>query len=248
MDGTILLFIIIGFVVQMIDGALGMGYGVCSNSILLSMGIPPALSSASVHFSEMFTTFVSGIAHWKFKNVDTHIWKRLIIPGVIGGILGAYVLTNFPGKAIKPIVSAILLVMGLVIIYRGLNRQTMFKKLKKHISSMGLVGGFFDAVGGGGWGPVCTTTLVARGNDPRYAVGSVNASEWFVTVAESITFIICLSGGLLWHVIIGLILGGLIAAPFAALLTKKLNASILAVLVGVLVIACSLKNLWGFIF
>lgn len=241
MDLTIVTFIIVGFLAEIIDGSLGMAYGVSCNSFLLSLGIPaitPALASACVHASELFTTAVSGISHFKLGNIDKKVFQRLLIPGIIGGMLGAYILSSFPGNLLKPYISAYLLLMGLWIVikaFTGNQKERDFRK--RHLIPLGAVGGFFDAIGGGGWGPIVTTTLVAGGKHPRFAVGSVNAAEFFVTVSESIVFILAL-GGLMsqnWQIIVGLIFGGVIAAPMAAVVTKKLPVRLFMVFVGLLI-------------
>jgi len=245
MDYNIIIFIIFGFIAQIIDGALGMAYGVSSNAFFLSLGVPPAIASACIHTSEMFTTAVSGVSHFKFGNVDKKIFLRLLIPGVIGGVLGAYILTELPGGKIKPFVSLYLLIMGLWILIKVV-RKTHQIKTKSKMIPLGLVGGFFDATGGGGWGPIVTTTLVANGNHPRYAIGSVNSAEFFVTVAESITFFATI-GTLLfqhWEKIVGLMIGGVIAAPFAAWVCKKLPHKVLMLLVGLLITGLSIRILY----
>jgi uncharacterized membrane protein YfcA len=238
-------FILFGFIAQLIDGALGMAYGVSSNAFFLSLGIPPSIASACIHTSEMFTTAASGISHFKFGNIDRNIFLRLLIPGVIGGVLGAYILTELPGGKIKPFVSLYLLIMGLWILAK-IVRKTHQIKTKSRLIPLGLAGGFFDAIGGGGWGPIVTTTLVANGNHPRYVIGSVNSAEFFVTVAESVTFFATI-GTLLfqhWEKIVGLIIGGVIAAPFAAWVCKKLPHKVLMLLVGLLISGLSIRILY----
>jgi uncharacterized membrane protein YfcA len=244
-DYNIVIFILFGFVAQMIDGALGMAYGVSSNAFFLSLGVPPSIASACIHTSEMFTTGVSGISHFKFGNVDRNIFLRLLIPGVIGGVLGAYVLTELPAGKIKPFVSLYLLMMGIWILIKVF-KKTHQTKAKTKAIPLGLFGGFFDAIGGGGWGPIVTTTLVANGNHPRYAIGSVNSAEFFVTVAESITFFATI-GALLfqhWEKIAGLIIGGVLAAPLAAWVCKKLPRNVLMIIVGLLITGLSLRVLY----
>ena len=245
MDYNIIIFVLFGFIAQLIDGALGMAYGVSSNAFFLSLGVPPSIASACIHTSEMFTTAVSGISHFKLGNVDKKIFLRLLIPGVIGGVLGAYILTELPGGKIKPFVSLYLLIMGLWILVK-IVRKTHQIKTKSRLIPLGLAGGFFDAIGGGGWGPIVTTTLVANGNHPRYAIGSVNSAEFFVTVAESITFFATI-GTLLfqhWEKIVGLMIGGVIAAPFAAWVCKKLPHKVLMLLVGLLISGLSIRILY----
>jgi len=242
-DLNIFVYVLVGFLAQMIDGALGMAYGVSSNTFLLSVGIPPAAASASVHMAEVVTTGVSGISHWRLGNIDKTLVKRLLIPGVLGGIAGAYILTSIPGDVIKPFVSAYLVIMGGVILYKATRKNHEDKKVTSHIVPLGLVGGFFDAVGGGGWGPIVTTTLVARGRNPRFAIGSVNFSEFFVTFAESVTFILTI-GLEFWKIILGLLIGGAVAAPLAAVVAKKLPTRILMALVGVLIILLSIRTIY----
>lgn len=242
MDLHILVFVAVGFVAQCIDGCLGMAYGVTSNTFLLSLGIAPAAASASVHAAEIFTTAVSGLSHLRLGNVNKDLVKRLLVPGVIGGVLGAYVLTALPSDVIKPIVSAYLLIMGGVIVAKALRSFQDMTSLRG-IAPLGLVGGFFDAIGGGGWGPIVTTTLVARGNHPRFTIGSVNFTEFFVTVCESITFILTI-GLTHWTIILGLIVGGVAAAPLAAFLCQRLPARTLMLLVGLLIIGLSIRTLY----
>jgi len=242
MDENITIFIVLGFIAQMIDGALGMAYGVTSTSFLLSIGIPPAAASASVHTAEIFTTLVSGLSHLRFGNIDRQLLKKLLIPGVIGGVLGAYILTAVPGKTIKPLVASYLLIMGLMILRRAITK-IQEAKVKTKLFPLGLVGGFFDAIGGGGWGPIVTSTLMARGHNPRFAIGSVNLSEFFVTVAEAATFFVIL-GLVHWQIILGLIIGGCLAAPLAAYVCKRLPPRTLMIIVGALIITLSIRTLY----
>ncbi len=244
---TILLYMLVGFVAQMVDGALGMAYGVSSNTFLLSVGVPPAMASASVHIAEMFTTGVSGLSHFRLGNVDPEVLKRLIIPGVLGGALGAYILTAVPSDVIKPLVSIYLLIMGVRILLKVWKKLEIHDREPSHwFIPLGLIGGFFDAIGGGGWGPIVTTTLVASGRLPHKMIGSVNASEFFVTVAESVTFILTLGATLsnYWQVVLGLLTGGIIAAPLAAYVCRKLPCRLLMAMVGILIILLSLRTLY----
>lgn len=236
-------FVLVGFAAQMIDGALGMAYGVSSNTFLLSLGMPPAAASASVHAAEVFTTGVSGFSHWKLKNIDTRLATRLLLPGVLGGITGAYLLTSLDGTLLKPWISGYLLVMGIVILVKAFRAGMKNQGEVKHVSLLGLIGGFFDAIGGGGWGPVVTTTLVARGNNARVSIGTVNFSEFFVTLAQSITFVLTLPFGDYWQVIAGLLSGGMLAAPLAAYLTKRLPLKFLIVMVALIIIVLSVRTI-----
>jgi uncharacterized membrane protein YfcA len=247
MEISILIYVLVGFVAQMIDGALGMAYGVSSNTFLLSLGIPPAAASASVHMAEVVTTGISGFSHWKLGNVDWKLVKRLLIPGVLGGMAGAYILTSLDGDIIKPYIAAYLLFMGGLIIYKALTLQPRKKPDEYHgprISLLGIFGGFCDAIGGGGWGPVVTSTLVARGKFPRTTIGSVNFSEFFVTFAQSVVFVFTLSFSEYWQVILGLLIGGGIAAPLAARMTKVLPVKALMIMVGALIIILSIRTIY----
>jgi len=241
---SIVIFIVVGFIAQIIDGALGMAYGVSSNSFLLGIGIPPAAASASVHMAEVVTTAISGFSHWKLGNLDTSLIKKLIIPGALGAVLGAYILTNLPGDVLKPFIAVYLLIMGVVIVTKGLKKDHTEQKVVSHISTLGVIGGFFDAIGGGGWGPIVTSTLVARGNNPRLTIGSVNFSEFFITFAQSVIFVFSLQFSEYWKIIVGLLIGGAIAAPLAALVTKRLPVRQLMLMVGILIIALSIRTLY----
>lgn len=246
MEQNFLIFVLVGFIAQMIDGALGMAYGVSSNTFLLSIGVPPAIASASVHSAEVFTTAVSGLSHFSLGNVDRKLFLKLVIPGVLGGILGAYVLTlDKEGNIIKPFVSAYLLIMGCLILWRAAQKVHEFKQ-PRFLIPLGAVGGFFDAIGGGGWGPIVTTTVIAQGHNPRLSIGSVNAAEFFVTFAEAATFVITIPALISqhWRIILGLFLGGALAAPLAAYACKKLPTRLLMVLVGILIIILSVRTIY----
>ncbi len=241
MDQDIIPFIIVGFLAQLIDGSLGMAYGVSSNTFLLTLGMSPVLASASVHTAEVFTTLISGISHFRLGNVDVGLFKRLVIPGVIGGAIGAYILVNIPTDIIKPIVAIYLLLMGLRILYMAY-RNIILEKVSTKVGLLGFIGGLCDAIGGGGWGPIVTTTLIADGNQPRKAIGSVNASEFFVTVVEAITFFLTL-GSLQWNIVLGLFGGGVIAAPIGAFVTRKVPSRWMLVFVGVLISILSIRTI-----
>lgn len=243
MENNVVVFIIVGFLAQLIDGALGMAYGVSSTTFMLSLGVSPAAASMSVHTAEMFVTAVSGLSHLKLGNVDLSMFKKLVIPGVLGGIVGAYILTSLPGDVIKPFVSAYLLIMGGVILYKVFAKKHEERNVESHLGLLAVVGGFFDAVGGGGWGPIVTTTIVARGHNPRFAIGSVNLSEFFVTLAQVVTFVITL-GTVNWIPVLGLIIGGVVAAPVAAFVCKKVPVRVLMGMVGVLIILLSIRTIY----
>lgn len=236
-----IVYIIVGFIAQMIDGALGMAYGVTSTTFLLSLGIPPVAASASVHTAEIFASGVSGLAHLRFGNVDKKLFRKLLIPGIIGGILGAYILTAVPGKTIKPFIAFYLLIIGLIILGKAF-KKIEEKEVKTKLLPLGICGGFFDAVGGGGWGPIVTSTLVARGHNPRFSIGSVNLAEFFVTVAEVATFLTII-GLVHWQIIVGLIIGGVLAAPLAAYVCKRLPPRALMIMVGLLIMVLSIRTI-----
>jgi uncharacterized membrane protein YfcA len=242
-DSEILYYIAGGFIAQMIDGALGMAYGVTATTFLLSVGITPAAASASVHASEVFTSGVSGYMHLKFGNVNSKLFKTLVIPGIIGAILGAYVLSSLEEYStyIKPIVSIYTLFLGVIIIRKALIKR-MEKRQLKRVGVLALFGGYLDSIGGGGWGPIVSSTLIASGRHPKYTIGSVNLTEFFVSLASSITFFTVIGLGY-WQVIIGLILGGIVAAPIAAKLANKLPVKSMMILVGMVIIIVSLRQI-----
>ena len=238
----ILLYVIVGFVAQMIDGAIGMAYGVTSTSVLLSFGIPPATASACVHAAETFTTGASGLAHWKLGNVDKKLLASLVLPGMIGGAIGAYALTELPGEVLKPYISGYLLIVGIIIIVKASASKPIEGAAPRAVAPLGFFGGLLDAMGGGGWGPLVTSSLLGQGTIPRYAIGSVNLSEFFVTLTISATFFLTI-GLELWPIITGLIIGGVVAAPFAALATKHIPDKALMMIVGVVVALLSLRTI-----
>ena len=238
----ILLYVAVGFAAQMVDGAIGMAYGVTSSSVLLSLGIPPATASACVHAAETCTTAVSGLSHWKLGNVDFKLVRRLALPGAIGGGIGAYVLSNIDGTVIKPYIAGYLLLMGIFILWKAFRPNAQLTNPPENVGPLGFVGGFMDSIGGGGWGPIVTTTLIGRGTVPRYAIGSVNLSEFFVTLTISATFLFTI-GLELFPIITGLIIGGVIAAPFAALAAKYLPDKALMILVGIVITLLSLRTI-----
>lgn len=241
MDWALAEYVILGFCAQMVDGALGMAYGVISTTVLLSMGLPPATASASVHAAEVVTCGVSGASHAAHGNVDRRLFFPLAASGVLGGILGAYVLTEIPGETIKPFVALYLLILGAVILRRGiLGRQ--HHRHARRLWPLGIGGGFLDAAGGGGWGPVVTSTLLADGHMPRRVIGSVVAAEFFVSAAIATTFIATV-GIDHWRIVAGLVAGGALAAPLAAYAVKRIRPRTLMISVGAVVIALSLRTL-----
>ena len=237
------LFAAVGFAAQLVDGALGMAYGVVSTTVLLANGVPPATASASVHAAKVFTGAASAVSHIAHRNVDWRLLVLLAAGGMLGGVVGTYLLTSVDGEQIKPFVVAWLGLMGLVILYRAWKGARPKPFSWKGPFPLGLVGGFFDAVGGGGWGPVVTSTLLGSGADPRKAIGTTNAAEAFVAAAVSAAFLAALVSGHwqtddlaqhLWSVL-GLIAGGVVAAPLAGWMTKVLPIRALTWIVGLVV-------------
>jgi uncharacterized membrane protein YfcA len=238
-------FIAVGFAAQMVDGALGMAFGVINNTLLVSMlGLSPALASASVHAVETFTTAASGISHVFHRNVNWKLFRRLVIPGVIGGVLGAYVLSNVDAAVAKPFVMAYLASIGLYLLYRAW-RGKVEPREPKIIEPLGLIGGFLDAAGGGGWGPVVTSNLLVQGASPRTTIGTVNTSEFFLTATISATFIATMGFAAFTLHTVGLLIGGLIAAPFGGLLAKRVPARLLMAMVGALLTVTSAYTIWS---
>ena len=233
----------VGFLAQVVDGALGMAYGITATTFLLSAGASPAAASASVHIAEVFTTGLSGISHVKLGNVNKSLFLRLLLPGIIGAVLGAVLITQFDGDVMKPFISAYLLLMGLYILRKAYLHVAQ-RKAPKHVAKLALFGGFVDAAGGGGWGPVVTSSLIGSGGDPRTTIGSVNFAEFFLTLSSAASFIL-LAGELdTWLMVAGLVFGGMFAAPFAAYLCKRIPARTLMTIVGCLITLISAFNIY----
>lgn len=239
-------FIAIGFIAQLVDGALGMAFGVICSTLLVSvMGVPPARASAGVHLVEMFTTGASGISHALHKNVDWKLFARLAIPGVIGGVLGAYILSNIHAEDARPIVMLYLTSLGFYLLYKALTYPTEPKVRDPKVAApLGLIGGFLDASGGGGWGPVVTSNLLIQGTDPRKTIGTVNTAEFFLTLAVSATFIFTIGLEAFTLVTGGLLIGGLLAAPLGGYIAKRVPAKKLLLMVGIVLTATSLFSLY----
>ena len=229
---ALLPFIAVGFAAQLVDGALGMAFGVISNTLLVGvMGVPPALASQRVHLVECFTTATSGISHLLHGNIAKRLFFRLLIPGMIGGILGAYVLTSLDAGVVKPFVLAYLTAIGIYLLVRGLLYPPKIKEAKL-IAPLGLFGGFLDAAGGGGWGPVVTSNLLIQGADPRKVVGTVNSVEFFLTLTVSAAFIWHLGVADVAGATLGLLIGGIAAAPLGAWAAKHFPPKQMLILVG----------------
>ena len=237
----VLQYALVGFVAQLIDGALGMAYGITATSLLLTTGVAPPVASATVHAAECFTTGASAISHHAFGNVDRELFRRLVLPGMAGAALGAWLLSSFPLAYFTPVVAVYLSLMGVVIIVKAF-RQFPPRRVRRHVAGLGFVGGFLDASGGGGWGPIVASTLMARGNEVRRAIGSTNAVEFFVSLSATTTFVLGI-GVVGWKIVLGLAVGGVIGAPLGALLCKHVPIRPMMVLVGCVVIALSLRTL-----
>lgn len=235
-------FILIGFAAQLVDGALGMAFGVISTTLLLSLGVHPASASASVHVVECFTTGASGISHAVFRNIDWRLFGRLVLPGIIGGVVGAYVLT-LAGESARPFILAYLTLIGLYLVWRGTGHPPQ-PRTPRIVAPLGLAGGFLDAAGGGGWGPIVTSNLLIQGAEPRKVIGTVNAAEFFLTVTISLTFLVSLGFSSFGKEVVGLLIGGIAAAPLGGLIVKKLPSHRLLLMVGVVLTLTSLYGIY----
>lgn len=246
-DQTFFWFLLAGFLAQIVDGALGMAYGVTSNSVLLGFGLSPILASAAVHTSEVFTTGVSGLSHIRFGNFNKSLFLKLIVPGVLSASVGSFLLGSvIDGDFIKPYVSLYLLFLGGLIIYKAFKKVPVQSNLK-NAPIYALFGGFLDAIGGGGWGPIVTSNLIKEGNTPSTVIGTVNTAEFFVTYFTA-GILIYFTGIQSWQIILGLIVGGTIAAPFGAYIAKKLPTKTMMITVGILIVVTSIYTLSKIIF
>lgn len=238
------LFALAGFLAQLIDGALGMAYGVSCSSMLIAFNVPPVISSASVHISEVFTTGVSGLSHLRFKNVHRQLLMKLLIPGILGAAIGAFLLSKyFNGDWIKPFVSTYLMVLGLLILRKAFFQIDRPGKEIKHVRRLAFLGGFLDAIGGGGWGPVVVSNLIHQGANPKRTIGSANTAEFFIALVSSAVFISIIKITN-WQPVIGILLGGIIAAPLAAYFVKIIRPKPLMIVVGCLITLISLYNIY----
>jgi siroheme synthase-like protein len=238
-----------GFVFALIDGAIGMSYGVTSTTFSLSMGIPPASASMGVHLSEILSNGIAGWMHYRMGNVNWKLFKLLLLPGIIGAATGAYLVSSLEHYAVytKPAVSLYTLILGFVILSKAINinRKRTTAKIK-NISALGLGGGFIDAVGGGGWGSIVLSTLIAGGRHPRFSLGTVKLSRFFIALVSSATFILMLNGKH-WEAVAGLIIGSALASPVAARISNKISAKAIMFAVAVIVIIISLRSVGLFV-
>lgn len=238
-------YIAIGFAAQLVDGALGMAFGVISNSLMVGvLGVSPALASQRVHIVECFTTATSGISHLLNGNIDKSLFMRLLLPGIAGGLLGTYVLTSIDASIIKPFILAYLTGIGLYLLWRGLMYPPMHQRPKR-VLPLGLLGGFLDAAGGGGWGPVVTSNLLVQGAEPRKVVGTVSAVEFFLTITISAAFIVQLGFADLAGATLGFLIGGVAAAPIGAFAARRFSAKWMLVTVGVVLTITSVYGIWA---
>ena len=231
-----------GFVAQIVVGAIGMAYGLLATSVLFNLGVTPAMASASVHAAEVFTTGASGLAHWRLGNVRRDLVLRLAVPGALGGALGAHVLVGMPTELVRLFVAFYLLGLAALILFKALRPRPPAVLRTRQVAVLGFSGGVLDAIGGGGWGAIVTSTLIGRGDVPRTAIGSASAAEFFVTTAVSAAFFATI-GIELWPIIAGLVLGGVVAAPVAALVARRVPARPLMIVVGVVVTLLALRTL-----
>ena len=240
---VLLPFILVGFVAQLIDGALGMAFGVISNTLLISLGVPPAAASASVHLIKNFTGAVAGLSHVLHRNVDWRLFWRILLPGIAGGVAGAYLLTAIDADVAKPLVLAYLTAVGLFLLYRAL-KKPMAERRPRIVEPVGAAGGFLDAIGGGGWGPVVTSNLLAQGANARLVIGTVNTSEFFIAMTISAAFLASLGFEAFGTAALGLLIGGVAAAPLGGYVTKRVNGRFLLLMVGVVLTITSLLGVW----
>lgn len=241
---ALLPYVGVGFAAQLVDGALGMAFGVICNSLLVGViGLPPAAASARVHIVECFTTATSGVSHLLHRNIDKKLFFKLLVPGVIGGLTGAYLLTNIDASVVKPYVLAYLTLIGLYLLARGIFWPPKPREAK-HVAPLGLVGGFLDAAGGGGWGPVVTSNLLVQGVEPRKVIGTVNSVEFFLTIAVSAMFIAHLGLDDLAGPTLGLIIGGVAAAPLGAYAARHIPLKPMLIFVGIVLTATSVFGIY----
>jgi uncharacterized membrane protein YfcA len=248
---TVIVLVIVGFLAQLVDGALGMAYGATSSTLLLTVGLSPATASASVHLAELGTTAAAGVSHWRFGNVDWRTVRRIGVPGAIGAFLGAVVLSSISAEVAKPWMAGILLALGIYILCRFTLFDVPGPRGRRYIrgrylAPLGLGAGFVDATGGGGWGPVTTPTLLASGKyEPRKVIGSVDTSEFLVALAASIGFLVALGAqGIAWTYVVALLIGGVAAAPLAAWLVRHITPALLGASVGGLILITNARTLF----
>ena len=237
-------FIAIGFAAQLVDGALGMAFGVICNTLLVGVvGVAPAQASAQVHVVKAFTGAISGVSHVLHGNVEWKLFWKLTPAAMAGGVIGAYALSSIDGAVAKPFVLLFLTGIGLYLLWRGIGYRPI-KRRARHVRPLGFIGGLLDATGGGGWGPVVTSNLLMQGAEPRIVVGTVNTVEFFLTVAISVAFILRLGVADLAGATLGLLIGGVLAAPLGAWTARHFPPRVLMILVGVVLTITSVYGIW----
>ena len=234
--------LLVGIVAQLVDGALGMAYGVTASTFLLATGAALIVVATSVHVAKFFASGASALSHWRLGNVDRHLFVRLLVPGVIGAIIGVYILTSMDGHVLRPLINVYLLVMGIWIIVRAFWQVTLQSTVRGGVILVGLIGAFANAIGGGGWGPIVTTSMMGTGREPRYVVGTVNTVEFFVEMVSGIALILVVNIAA-WEAVTGLIFGGMLMAPFAAWVVGRIPRQWLMIMVGGLITALSAWSL-----
>jgi uncharacterized membrane protein YfcA len=242
---TFLIYIIIGLTCGFVDSSLGMGYGVTASSVLVTFGVAPAIASASIHTSEGFVDTISGISHWKLRNIEMHLFLPLVIPGIIGAALGAICLSWISTALAKPLIGIILLLMGLLILIRHVKNSVHFEARKiplKLVPLLGFVAAFIDVTGGGGWGPICTPTFILGGSEPRKAIGTVEATEPFISFTATIVFGMLIGfETFMWNIVIPILIGGIVLTPIAAYITKLVPRKAIGILIGIWVMFLSIR-------
>ena len=243
--------LLVGFTAEIVAGSMGMGYGVICTTILLILNVPPTIISASIHSAESFTSAAGSISHWQLGNINKKLAKALAIPAIIGAVAGALLL-SYVGERYatitKPFIALYTMYLGIRILQNAFTkRDSNSKKKNVNITALGLIGGFIDSVGGGGWGPLVTGTFIKNGHTPRYVIGSSTFAKCILTVASAITFIFTI-GIHHWNIVAGLLIGGIVTAPFSAMLTSKLPTKKMFIAVGIVVIFCSLITIYRAIF
>jgi len=238
--------LLFGAVAALIDGSLGMAYGVTGTAFLLGYGISPVKAVAYVHIAEIFVSGSTGLNHWKIGNIDTKLFKKLLIPGIIGAILGALIIAKVKIPYLSIIISIYLLFMGIFLIAKAYSKiKLQFKQKNSVVIPLAVTGGFVDGAGGGGWGPVVTTSLLGGKMEPKKVIGTVNASEFFINLASAVSllFLVKVTD---WEALAGLIIGGFLVAPYAARVTSKMSVKMILTFVGLLITIISLKKIFNF--
>ena len=239
LDYTFAIFVLVGFIAELIDGSAGMAYGTSASTLLLNVGVPPKVATACIHTSEVFTTGVSGLMHLRLDNVNKKLFFRLIFSGVIGAVIGAYLISNlFNGKILRPYISMYLLILGLIMLYKGIFKKFIDTENFRWVKSIAFIGGFLDSIGGGGWGPIVTSNLIYQGGTPKNTIGTINTVEFFVTFFSTGVFLFFIQIEN-WYLVFALIIGGVLGAPLGAIISKILPRKTMVIAVSILIIITS---------